>query len=283
MEVEKKTGLQRLLSIDRRFIFLVLIILTTWGLVAPIGLPIKVERSTQKMYDVIDALPPGSVVLCSFDAYPGLWGEMGAVEIALMYQLWENPNIRWIDVQWNQPASQTQLEYAFTLIDKEIFDSRKYGEDWVHIGYIEGHETAQATFAENLWFTGVDAYGNKFEDLPLMQEAHTIEEDIDLIIHVGGGGIIEVMRQLGPPHNTPTVTGIMSMCVPDVLPWYETGDIIGFAPGLPGGAQYEFLTGHPGVALPSQDALSFSHIFLLILMLATNTLYLIARSRGEHV
>src|SRR5512143_1876974 len=62
--------LHRVLSMDRRWIFLLVFLCVAGPIILPVGLPVTVTDSTQKAFDYIDALKPGDTVWLSFDYGP---------------------------------------------------------------------------------------------------------------------------------------------------------------------------------------------------------------------
>ena len=64
------TFAERMLSIDRRIIFLVIGFCTLIPLLYPVGLAIKVSPEVKSVYDHIETLPEGSVFLLSLDFDP---------------------------------------------------------------------------------------------------------------------------------------------------------------------------------------------------------------------
>jgi len=57
--------IEKLRNIDRRFIFVAIALTVIVPLLRPIGFPIAVSPSVQRLYDAIEQLPPGSKVLMS--------------------------------------------------------------------------------------------------------------------------------------------------------------------------------------------------------------------------
>ena len=52
-------------NIDRRIIFTLIFVAVVWPLLQPMRLPIDVSPPVQTLYDAIEAIPPGSIVMLS--------------------------------------------------------------------------------------------------------------------------------------------------------------------------------------------------------------------------
>ncbi len=267
----------KLLNIDRRIIWVVCVILIAVPLISPIGLPITIDGITQKYYDSIENLPPGSVVLATIDIEAGLVGENGDQCIDTLQHLF-NKDIKFIQICFYRADGAILFENAW--LPKVDQRGKVYGVDWVNMGYIEGHETAMTAFASNFNYPIKDAYGNNLADLPLMSEVLSMD-DVDLYIDIAAGDVDQALRQFATPYNVPAITGSMAMGVPDMIMYMEAGIVYGILGGLPGAAQYELLLDNPGGAIRGMDALSAVHIFLLLLVTVTNIAYYSARMKGE--
>ena len=62
--------LERLLRLDRRWIFLFVLLSVAIPIVVPLGLPVTTTDSTRKAFNFIEAMKPGDTVLISFDYGP---------------------------------------------------------------------------------------------------------------------------------------------------------------------------------------------------------------------
>ena len=67
----------RLLNIDARVIYIILMIGVVVPLLNPLGLPIPVSEPTRSSYNLINSLPAGSIVLVATEYTAGSLGEVG--------------------------------------------------------------------------------------------------------------------------------------------------------------------------------------------------------------
>src|SRR5678816_4887502 len=61
---------QRLLNLDRRWLFLLVFLGVAIPILFPIGLPVTTTASTRAAFDFVEALRPGDTVLLSYDYGP---------------------------------------------------------------------------------------------------------------------------------------------------------------------------------------------------------------------
>ena len=62
--------------IDRRIIFVLIFVAVVWPLIQPMRLPIDVSPPVQSLYDAVEAVPPGSIVMLGGDYSPDTMPEL---------------------------------------------------------------------------------------------------------------------------------------------------------------------------------------------------------------
>ena len=74
----------RLLQLDRRFIFVLMSVVTVLPLLYPLGLPVRISPETRQLYDTLERLPERSVVLLSLDFDPASKPELYPMTVSLL-------------------------------------------------------------------------------------------------------------------------------------------------------------------------------------------------------
>ncbi len=137
---------ERLEKIDRRIIFLVILLAVVIPLLFPIGFKIEVSGPVRRLHETVEALPPGARVLMSFDYGPATMPEVYPMNQALVRHCFEK-NLRVIGLAlWPEGVSLAQeaMEIAAEEFDKE------YGVDYVNLGYKAGGIVVISAVAESL-------------------------------------------------------------------------------------------------------------------------------------
>ncbi|HHW17456.1 MAG TPA: hypothetical protein GXX30_00930 [Firmicutes bacterium] len=269
---------QRLLNIDRRIVYLFLFAFISLPLLVPIGLPLTISPETRAIYDYIEKLPEGSVVVVSFDYSPSSYSEQHPQAVAVMNHLMRKPGIKIILVAfWEQ--GPIMAEEILRTIDTH---GKEYGKDFVHLGYVAGGETAMSAFAADIHKTfPVDYRKNPIDSLPMMADIRSAK-DISLLISIAAGspGVPEFARQIQGPYKVPFAAGLVAISVPITMPYMQSGQMFGLMAGLRGAAEYEQLLNMKGKGSIGMDAISFSHIVVLAFILIANVAYLANRKGG---
>jgi hypothetical protein len=264
--------LEKLERLDRRIIFIFIGFSVAVPLLFPVYMDFSVTPPVKSLYDAIEELPPGSKVLVSCDYDPGSMPELYPMNVAVFYHLLSRGH-KIITMQlW---ATGTLLaERAMNEVLVEMPD-KKYGEDWVNLGFKEGREVVMVSMGTSIPKTfPADSRGNKLEDLPIMQGVTTFD-DVAMLMNVSGGlpGTKEWVLQVQSRYHVKLGSGCTAVSAPEFYPYVQSGQLVGLLGGMKGAAEYEKLVGRLGTAQRGMDAQSVSHIVVFLFILIGNIAY----------
>ncbi|MFH0848428.1 MAG: hypothetical protein V1857_02865 [archaeon] len=267
MSAGQKSFLKRLADLDRRLIYVSLIVIVGLMTVAPIGLPLKISGATRLAYETVEKLPSGSIVLFSLDVDIMGWLQGGPQAIAFLQHLFSRP-VRVVLIGW-RPDSEMLILKTLSKVDSE---QKNYGTDYVNLGYVAGGETAMSAFATNpSSVLRTDYYGTAITNIPLMQDVKGAKS-ISLVINpnTGSPGAVEFIRQWRIPFGVPIITSQPPMTVPEFTPHVQAGNLIAALPAIRSSAEYELLIRKPGLGIAAQDAVSLGSLALLVYIVIGN-------------
>jgi hypothetical protein len=261
---------------DHRWVYLLLIVVVSWPLLSPIGLPVPVTKTTQMAFDTVEKLPQGSLVAMSSILVGGNWPDLGPPEVAFVQHLFKKK----MKIVFIGEVDETPTITETTLLPRINKYGAQYGVDYVNLGYIAGvADVAEAAFATSLRkVISVDFVTKKsLDDLPIMKGVNTLA-DFKLVIHIGMAE--DPVRQYYTPFKIPLLVGTYGMMGPHYIPYIDTGQLSGMIVGLRGAAEYEYLVGFVGEGLQGADALSMTHLLVAIFVVLGNVYYLY-QTRGR--
>jgi hypothetical protein len=259
---------------DRRYIFLLLIIFSFVPVLTPLGLPVPVESATRGSYDAMESLNAGDLICITFDYAGGSAAELYPQNLVLMKHALDK-NLRLVTVSFSI-GGPDMAELCFK--ESGWADSKEYGVDYVNLGFAAGFETAMSAFASNphTLFT-TDHYGTPVSNLPIMDEVSSID-DFEYVAFTTSTSQDHYIRQFTGHH--PVVVGCIQSLYFSVMKVYmTTGQIPGFINGLRGSAEYELLTNHLGVGVVTMDQASVTHLYAIVLLVIGNIGFFMKRSR----
>lgn len=270
-ENKKMTLIEKLGSIDRKIIYIGMIAIMLLTMIFPIGLPLTIEESTEMSFNTLDNLEPGSVVGLDFSfLIEAMSGDYGPVTYAFLSHIFNLP----IKIVFYGFKEDTVAIYQ--LVMNNINTRNKvYGQDFVMLGYIPGLETGLAIFAKNLReIVKQDYKGTDIDQIPMMTDINNAYDfDVFISISYGYVGMEPYSRQIYSVYHKPIIIGASGSDISMAVSYYQSKQIAGYVVGIKGAAEYELLLKEPGIASGYMDAISFSFIYTIILIIVGNISY----------
>jgi hypothetical protein len=269
---------ERLLHIDRRFIYLVLFVVVLAPLVLNWKLPPGYTNPwTQAMYDYIEKLPADTPVLVAFDFEPATSPELLPMATALTRHIMRRHQ-RLIAMTF-APGGVLLAQQVLDQVGKE--EGRKNGEDYVNLGYNPNAQAVLLGMGENIKRVFViDTQQNPTAALPVMRGVHDYKQ-LGLIIDLTGssstGGWIAFAHQR---FHAPVAAGATSVVAMDLYPFLRTGQLVGLLNGIAGAAEYEKLLNAPDQGMLAMPAVTAVHVLMVLLVLVGNIAYFASRRRA---
>jgi len=262
------TSLEKL---DRRWIFLLVALLVLIPLLFPLKLPLAVSGPARHFYEAVEAVPAGSIVVLAGDFDPASGPELLPMTASVVRHLFRK-NVRIIALElWE--GGPPLVDAALHDIGDEL--GKKYGVDYVNLGYKSGREAVMPSFGNSFARTFPNDYsGTPVSALPLMAEADNFSKTA-LFVNISAGypGTKEWVQQVQGRFAVRMLSGSTAVQAPEIYPYLQAGQVLGLLGGMAGAAEYEKSIGVPGPATKGMDAQSSAHMFIMFLILLGNAIY----------
>lgn len=265
--------------IDRRVIFTLIFVAVAWPLIAPMRLPIDVSPPVRGLYEAVEALPPGSIVMLGADYSPDTMPELQPMVEAFIRHAFSKDLRVVIACLW--PASPPLVQRVTTPLAEEF--GKEYGIDYVNLGYMAGGIVTLLGMGASIPNTFPTDYdGTPVSDIPLMQDVENFS-DIALVMEVSAGtpGTREWVQQVQSRFRVALASGTTAVGAPNFYPYVQSGQLVGLLGGLKGAAEYETLIDAPADATKGMDAQSIVHVLIVLFILVGNVVYFLDR-RAER-
>ncbi|HID93204.1 MAG TPA: hypothetical protein EYP60_03810 [bacterium (Candidatus Stahlbacteria)] len=269
--------LDKLKSIDRRIIFVLIALTVILPILHPIGLPVRVSEPVRKLYEAIEALPPGSRVLISLDYDPATFPEVYPMNLAVVRHCFAKDLKVVAMALW--PMGPSLGEMAFDVAAKEY--NKEYGKDYVNLGYKIGGIVVIAQVAKALREAfPLDQLGTPIDSLPIM-DGVTGFKDFKFIVDFSAGdpGIPYWVMIASSRYHMPLGAGCTAVSAPNFYPYLAAGQLVGLLGGMKGAAEYEKLVKASGLATSGMDAQSIAHAVIVFFIVFGNVIYFMTRRR----
>ena len=275
---------QRIESLDRRWIFLVMLVAMSFPLIVHMKLPVRASPEARGFYENIEKLQAGDVVYLASDYDPGGKAELDPMLLAVLDRLFQK-NVKIVGATlW--PAGSPLLERAYKAEAPKY--NKVYGVDYVHLGFKEGKENVMVQLGKSIREVfPVDYYGTPLDSLPLMHSGlngNPIDKlnDTKLLVNISIGypGTKEWVQQVRSRFNLPMISGCAAVSAPEYFPYVQSGQLSGLLGGLAGAAEYEEMIDRPGWGVTGMAAQSLAHVTIVLLIVLGNFVYFWNRRQG---
>ncbi len=281
--------LAKLQSIDRRWLYLTLALACLVPFVVKIRLPVYVSPETRKLFDAIDKCPPDKVVVVDSAWDAGSLGEnWGQVEVVFDHML--RKGIKFVVISLDiTPLGPQFADRVINQLVSRKNSNRKYGVDWVNLGFTKGDWQAMQQIAKDIRRQyKQDVRGWSLDDakrLPLMQHVRNID-DVYMIYSVTYSPLENWIPFVHGVYGTPIGFGCAGIQSTTYYRYILSNQLVGMLVGVRGAAEYDALL-HPDAArrtsLGTQLIVpqAFGHTAIILAVVAGNVGYFAARKRGR--
>lgn len=273
--------LDKLINLDRRIIYLIVLLSVIIPLMNPMGLEIKETDSVRASFEAYEKLPPGSLILMSIDYGPSTAVELEPMALAACDQaMRHNQKVAFMALY---PEGQALINRLIARI-KTLHPDKEYGVDFVNLGYKAGNEAVPLKMG--LDFRGqfpTDTRGTPLSDVEMLRNLTQLKQFALVATYSAGfPGALEHIRITASEYGMPLVVGTTAVQTPQYFPYYDSKQIVGLIGGLRGAAEYEKLSGFTGTATGGMEAQSFAHFTVAGLIILANILTFLRLARGRE-
>jgi hypothetical protein len=271
-----------MLAIDRRIVYVILLLVIAWPTISPWGLPIVVGREVRGFHTTLEAVPAGGTIALAIDYRSDFITELNPMTTTIFTNAMKRnlKVIMWAGVDEGANLSQNICAPIAAAMGKT------YGVDWINLGYKPLSDVLLNKMVTDFWdavaFTEIQ--GKHVEQFPIMAGFRSLG-DADLLVNVCGvtPGSHRYIQMVTIPTGISMVAAITSVDIAMQMPYFASGQFKGILGGLRGAAEYEFLSGMPGPAIAGMDAQSAAHVLIILLIILGNVGFLLTRKPGAKV
>lgn len=265
--------LTRLDKWDSKVVHAAVIAVMVFALMRPMGIAIKPSHDTMKVYNLVDGLPTNSIVFIGMDYSSAMVPEQQPALAAMIRHGWSK-GLRFVAVGVDSQMAGDLCEQAFAKVVSD-FPDKKYGVDWINIGYKPGYEVLMQKMLVSMddAFMGTDAKGNSLKAYPIMNDLQSIKQVSMVATFYSGETPSAYVKHICQPHRIPLVASSGTGAIPTVMPLVSSGQVSGVLVGMKGAAEYEVLVEKPGDAVRGLDAQSLVHFLVVAFIILGNIGY----------
>ena len=278
MSAQVQTGwYDKLLNVDRRWIYILMAIAVTIPAIWPFQTPVGLSGEVKAVHTMMASLQEGDVIQLGIDYDPSTLAELHPMTESILGQAFDS-NVKVVITTLSQfgPAMADEI---ITRIAQE--HGKVHGVDYVFLGYKPYPAiTILAMGTDYRVPFPTDYYGTPVDEIAMMADIHNFD-DLKCVIALTAGNVADFWIQYGnAKYGVPVALGVTGVMASDYYPYLQSKQIFGLIPGVKGAAEYEHLTDKPGQALRGMPYQVTSHLLILICMIVANVGF-VAQRRAQ--
>jgi hypothetical protein len=266
---------ERLTSLDRRWVFLLIGLSVILPMFLPITFPERITAQTQAVFDAMEAVPEGSAIMIPFEIWPSTLPETEPIATAAVRHAFRR-NLKIIALS-NVGAGGPSI--AERVLRKEGDAAGKtYGVDYVNLGYKANYLavlSGMGTSIRSIYPT--DHSGTPLEQLPIMDKVDRYA-DIAFVFAIADNATLDYWVSIsGAQFGAKIGAGVTAVMAPKMFAYIDAGQMVGLLGGMKGGAEYEKLLGLPDKSTRGMGAQSLIHLIIIAFIVLGNLGYFLSR------
>jgi len=269
----------KLMSLDRRWIYLVIGLVTFLPMLVMVDMPVQITSEVKSVFDRLESLPEGTIVMIPMEYSPDTMAELQPMAKAVLRHCFSR------GLKVISTALQIQ---GVLLIEQDLRTTadeygKVYGEDYVFLGYKPYPDIVILNMGENFRKPfPLDYYNNNLDDLPMMAGVSNYS-NLDCIVNINAtSGVDSWINYANGRYGADLALGVTAVIATDYYAFLQSGQIFGLMGGLKGAAEYERLIGRKGVANRAMTSVSVAHVFIILFIIVGNVAFF-ATGRGKRV
>lgn len=276
--------LDRLLSLDRRWIFLTVAISLTIPFFLDLECKSRISPEVQNLYNSIKDLRPNSKVMVAFDYDPASEPELNPMaEAFLKFAFTKGWKVIIVGL-WPQGPLMADRVMERVMQDSGVAAlNLEYGVNYCNLGYQAGNEFAiQAMGASIETAFPRDLRGTPTNEIPIMQGVQDFS-NIDYVFNLSAGypGTVEWVQIAVDRYGVTLGAGNTAVQAPLVYPYLGAGQLTGLLGGMKGGAEFEELTGYIGNASKFMVSQTAAHLVVIMFIVVGNVAFFLNKKREK--
>jgi hypothetical protein len=275
----------RILNIDRRYIYLFVMLAAIIPFLFKIDLEVKVTPEVYSVYDFIEKLKPGTPILLAADYDPQTQAENKPQAEALLRHMFKK-DLKVVIMTLSQDGAP-MAEMLSTSIAAEFNKIR--GKDYVYLGYKPYFGIIILSIGQDFRISyPADFYDTPLDEIPMMKNIRNYD-DLAAVIQIGGGNVTHAwLTNARERYKIPLALAVTAVSGPQYYATLQSGQIFGLIGGLKGAAEYETLLldeyhrlNVTTRAIQGMNVQNIVHILIILLTIIGNLAFFIKKKQGE--
>jgi hypothetical protein len=269
----------RLGTLDRRWVFLLIGLSVVLPMFLPITFPERITAQTRAVFDAMESLPEGSVVMIPFEIWPSTLPETEPMGRAAVRHAFRR-RLKIVSLS-NVGAGGPSIAERVLREEGAAF-GRTYGTDYVNLGYKANYLavlSGMGTSIRSIYPT--DHSGTLIDSLPIMKDVNSYA-DVAFAFVISDNATLDYWVSIsGAQFGVKIGAGVTAVMAPKMYAYVDAGQMVGLLGGMKGGAEYEKLLNLPDQSTRGMGAQSLIHLIIIAFIVLGNVGYFVAQREAR--
>jgi len=273
--------LKSMATMDRRWVFLLIFVITIGISIVPLGIPLGITDYTQIYYSEAAKVKEGDLILSNWNLDYAGYGELKGGILAV-HRLFIDKGAKFavtytypaavavMDIVWGDPETGKSGLLTSYLEDHGY----EYMKDWIILGYVTFNEASVVAMGEDFQsIIRTDWKGNSIEGSFLNDV--TGANDFALVSEYSRGGYAGgfFVKHWGVGFGIPLIKQVNGVQIPGAMADFDAGLTQGFLGSTMACAEFEQILLTPGFATQAMDVFNVIHYLLVAVLIIGNIGY----------
>jgi len=280
---------EQIMNLDRRWVYLVIGLVVVITAIFPFDVPLYVTPEVRSVYDYVESLNPGEVLMIGVDYAPEAMAELHPMSYAITRQCFKRDiKLLLCCLHQNGPG---MVEQVISQVSKEY--NKVNGVDYVYLGYKPYPSITILAMGQNFRIPfPEDYYGTPLDSLPMMGGI-TNYDNVKAILNISAGSATEYwINYANGRYNAMLAIGVTGVMTSDYYPFLQSGQIFGLIGGMKGAAEYEHLAEKGGYISREKDQLSAyksmpiqttTHVVVILFIVIGNIGFFLSKRKKSRI
>jgi len=270
------TIFEKMMKVDRRWIYLAIGIAVLIPTVKTFDVPVTVSPEVRKVYTFVNNIKEGEYLFLAMDYDPTSLAELNPMaEAIIKHAFSRNEKLVIVTLAQFGPG---MVEGIINRLAEEYHKVR--GVDYTFLGYRP--YPAITILAMGVDFRvpfPVDYYGTSLDSLPVMKGIKNFY-NVKGVIDLTAGNTADMWLVDGNGrYGFPLAIGITGVSAADYYQYLQSKQLFGIIPGIKGAAEYESLIGKPGTGMQQAAYQVVAHSVIIIFIILSNIAFFSTRKK----
>lgn len=280
-ELKPPDGLwERLANLDRRIVYLFILLMVTLPFFLTPVVKLQKNKWVTAAFDQVEqAAVTGKPILIGMDYDSSVLAELQPMAVAMLRHAFSR-NIKVVGINFI-PNGTSLAATTMDEIAKEY--GKKYGEDYVFLGYLPQYSIVLINWGEDFRKSyKTDYRGTDVKQIPMLTNIQSYS-DFQVVACLTGTRLANAYISFGvTKFGFNFIVGVTGVSATEYYTYLQSGQLKGLLAGMKAAAEYEQLLGKIGDGMRGMASQTWGHLTMITFIVIGNLVFFFRKKEGKN-